>query len=155
MKIVKNWLEKDLAFRVRNFLLDQQYKYTESSLTGTGPSFFSSHFDINQNKDIMTLFPLLVSQFEYDIEIIKVYANLQFYGMNGDWHTDDGDITCLWMATKSLPKGSGEFKTKKQSVKFDFNKLVMFDAKKLHKGMAPKELNTPRITLAFKTRKYT
>ena len=154
MKIVKNWLEKDLAFRVRNFLLDQQYKYTESSLPGTGPSFFSSHFDINQNQDIRSLFPLLVSQFDHDIEIIKVYANLQFYGMNGEWHTDDGDTTCLWMATKSLPKGSGEFKTKKQSVKFDFNKLVIFDANKPHKGMAPKELNTPRITLAFKTQRY-
>ena len=72
MKIVKNWLEKDLAFRVRNFLLDQQYKYTERSLAGRGPSFFSSHFDIYQNKHIRSLFPLLVSQFDHDIKIIKV-----------------------------------------------------------------------------------
>ncbi len=154
MKIIKNWLDKDLAHKVSNFLLNQKYRYQESSTNKTGPLFFSSHFDIKNNKDIRSLFPLLIKQFEYNIEILKVYANLQFNGMDGRWHDDDGEVTCLWMATKSLPKGSGEFKTKKESIKFDFNKLIMFDAKQIHKGMAPKELNTPRITLAFKTQKY-
>ena len=155
MKIVKNWLEKNLAFRVRNYLLIQQYAYKESSTKKTGPLFFSCHFDIKNNEDIKSLFPILIKQFDHNIEILKVYSNLQFNGMDGRWHDDDGEITCLWMATKSLPKGSGEFVTKKERIKFDFNKLIMFNAKQLHKGMAPKELNTPRITLAFKTRKYT
>jgi hypothetical protein len=58
------------------------------------------------------------------------------------------------MATKSLPKGSGTLEVGKEKIKFDFNKLVMFDAKTKHRGLAPKEFNTPRITLAFKTEKH-
>ena len=29
----------------------------------------------------------------------------------------------------------------------------MFDSKTTHRGMGPKKLNTPRITLAFKTKR--
>jgi hypothetical protein len=154
MKIVKNWLNKDLAWRVRNYLLSQPYTYNSNSHKLGKNTFFVSVFNVEKNKEIFDLGSQLIKHFDYNIKIIRAYANLQFSGMNGEWHTDDGDTTCLWMATKSLPKGSGEFKTKKQSVKFDFNKLVIFDANKPHKGMAPKELNTPRITLAFKTQRY-
>ena len=156
MKIVKNWLEKDLAYRVRNYLLDQPYTYNSTShFKNTGRSFFVSEFNLNTNKEIISLFPHLIKQFDHDIIIIRAYANLQFIKMDGDWHTDDGEITCVWMATQTLPQGSGllQLKNKREDIKFDFNKLIMFDAKRPHRGLAPKKFNTPRITLAFKTRK--
>lgn len=151
MKIIKNWLEKDLAWRVRNYLLDQPYTYMANSHKKSKTKFFNSIFNYKDNKEIYDLGKELIKHFDYNIRIIRAYANLQFKGMNGSWHIDDGEQTCLWMATESLPKGSGEFKTKKQSIKFDFNKLIIFNAKETHKGMAPTKLNVPRITLAFKT----
>lgn len=156
MRIVKNWLDKDLAHRVRNYLLDQPYTYNSTShFKNTGRSFLVSEFNLNTNKEIESLFPHLIKHFDHDIEIIRAYANLQFIKMDGDWHTDDGETTCLWMATQTLPQGSGplQLKNKREDIKFDFNKLIMFDAKRPHRGLAPKEFNTPRITLAFKTRK--
>ena len=153
MKIVKNWLDKDLAWRVRNYLLAQPYTYSEVSHDKADNKFFNCPFDLHSNPYIKSLFPKLIEQFKYDIAITRSYANLQFTKMNGEWHTDDGETTCLWMATESLPKGSGEFQTKNKEIKFDFNKLIMFDSKTVHRGMAPKKFNTPRITLAFKTKR--
>lgn len=151
MRIIKNWLEKDLAWRVRNYLLGQPYTYNSNSHKLGKNIFFISNFDTEKNKEIFNLGYKLIKHFDHNIEIIRAYSNLQFAGMDGSWHTDDGEQTCLWMATKTLPKGSGEFRTKKENIKFEFNKLIIFDAKTIHKGMAPKEMNTPRITLAFKT----
>jgi hypothetical protein len=37
-----------------------------------------------------------------------------------------------------------------EKIEYKFNRLIYFDAKKLHKGHAPKQ-NVPRVTLAFKT----
>jgi len=155
MKIVKNWLDKDVAYSMQSYLLKKPYTYSEASHSKSNSKFFSCPFDIHNDTYIKSLFPELIKQFKYDIEIIRSYANLQFTKMDGEWHTDDGEITCLWMATQTLPKGSGtlQLKNKREDVKFEFNKLVMFDAKRPHRGLAPKEFNTPRITLAFKTKK--
>ena len=154
MRIVKNWLDKDVAYSIQSYLLKKSDTYSEASLSKSNSKFFSCPFDIHNDTYIKSLFPELIKQFKYDIEIIRSYANLQFTKMDGEWHTDDGQITCLWMATKSLPKGSGTLEVGKEKIKFDFNKLVMFDAKTKHRGLAPKEFNTPRITLAFKTEKH-
>ena len=75
--------------------------------------------------------------------------------MDGDWHTDDGKNTILLMVTKTLKNGSGDFQIKIDNkinkVSFVQNRLIFFDASFQHRGLAPKELNTPRITFAFKT----
>jgi len=153
MKIIKNWLRKDVGIDIRDHLFECKYEYRSTSTNKSSNTFFISNFDLNTDQTIMWVAKKLVKEFGHDIKIMRAYANLQFTGMNGDWHTDDGETTCLWMATSSLPKGSGtlQFNNKRKDVKFDFNKLIMFDAKRPHRGLAPKELNTPRITLAFKT----
>tara|TARA_R110000851_G_scaffold221615_3_gene374346 strand:+ start:644 stop:1108 length:465 start_codon:yes stop_codon:yes gene_type:complete len=153
MKIIKNWLRKDVGIDIRDHLFGCKYEYRSTSTNKSSNTFFISNFDLTTNQTIMWVAEKLVKEFGYDINIMRAYANLQFTGMNGEWHTDDGETTCLWMATESLPKGSGEFQTKDKKVKFDFNKLIMFDSKEVHRGMGPKKLNTPRITLAFKTKR--
>ena len=156
MRTIKKRLDRDLACRVSNYLSDRPYRYNSSSITDDPKrNFLVSEVNLHTNKEIISLFPHLIKHFKYNIEIIRCYINLQFTKMDGEWHQDDGEITCLWMATQTLPKGSGtlQLKNKREDVKFEFNKLVMFDAKRPHRGLAPKEFNTPRITLAFKTRK--
>ena len=85
----------------------------------------------------------------------RIYMNLQFIGMDGDWHADDGESTYMLMVTPTLKQGSGifEIKEKKQthSVSFEQNKLVVFQAKAQHRGLAPLEPGLPRLTLVFKT----
>ena len=162
MKIIENWLSKQLAEEVRNYVLFSPYRYVSTSFYGGDlrlkkpkgvNTFFECGFNLKTDKIIRGLCAYLGRCFDYDIKVIRVYANLQFNGMDGSWHYDDGETTCLWMATPSLPKGSGtlQFNKKRKDIKFEFNKLIIFDAKRPHRGLAPKELNTPRITLAFKT----
>ena len=64
---------------------------------------------------------------------------------------EEGDLIDKIMLYKNAKLKTLKLKDKK--VKFDFNKLIMFDSKEVHRGMGPKKLNTPRITLAFKTKR--
>jgi hypothetical protein len=81
MKIVKNWLNKDLAWRVRNYLLSQPYTYNSNSHKLGKNTFFVSVFNVEKNKEIFDLGSQLIKHFDYNIKIIRAYANLQFSGM--------------------------------------------------------------------------
>jgi hypothetical protein len=79
------------------------------------------------------------------LKLLRLYSNLQYSCMPSDFHIDDGDLTCLYMVT-----GDGDFEIKnKEIIKFEKDKLILFNAKEPHKGNAPR--NNKRITLAFKT----
>ena len=72
--------------------------------------------------------------------------------MGGAFHSDDGDITFLYMPSQELKSNEGHFEIKDETkIEYKFNRLIYFDAKKLHKGNAPVQ-NVSRITLAFKTK---
>ena len=78
-----------------------------------------------------------------------MYINIQHPNMNGSFHSDDGELTCLYMVTQTL-ENSGHFEIKdEEKINFVQNRLITFDAKKLHRGIAPDK--GVRITLAFKT----
>ena len=54
------------------------------------------------------------------------------------------------MVTQSLDKEE-YFEIKNENkINFVQNRLIYFDAKKLHRGLAPTKLGKVRITLAFK-----
>ena len=79
---------------------------------------------------------------------------MQFNGMDGGWHKDDGDRTYMLMVTPTLKKDSGLFEIKDNNNKvhkitFEQNKLVVFNAK-LASWLAQEEKGIPRITLAYK-----
>jgi hypothetical protein len=57
------------------------------------------------------------------------------------------------MPSKKLNMNEGHFEIKdEEKIEYKFNRLIYFDASKLHKGNPPKQ-NIPRITLAFKTKR--
>ena len=65
----------------------------------------------------------------------------------------------MLMITPTLKKNSGEFQIKENNkklkkVSFVQNRLIKFPSSWKHKGCAPSEKNTPRITLAFKIKDY-
>ena len=82
---------------------------------------------------------------------LRVYANIQFPNMDGDFHFDDGDMTAIYMLTPTLEQGDGCFEYisdgKVHSIDFVQNRLILFE-KFEHRGRAP-SLN-PRVTIAFK-----
>lgn len=86
-----------------------------------------------------------------------MYINIQHPNMDGCFHIDTSEnesvyMTCLYMVTNSLKEG-GAFEIKNEDIiPFVQNRLIIFDAKKLHRGLSPSK-NKVRITLAFKIRK--
>ena len=79
-----------------------------------------------------------------------MYINVQHPGMEGSYHVDDGNITGIYMATKTLSKSGKLLIDGEKDVPFVQGRFVMFNAKTPHKAASPSKGNV-RISLAFKT----
>ena len=149
-KIIDNWLDKDLVNYLNEyFLYNFPHYYGHKSNDNDKSVFYISGLN---EKDALNsfLFYKLQKTLDMSLSLERMYINIQHHEMNGSFHNDDGQMTCLYMVTSSL-KNSGAFEIKDEE-KIDFvqNRLIAFDAKKLHRGLAPQK-GEVRITLAFKT----
>lgn len=153
MIIIDNFLEKDLIkFLNKICVYETPHFYGHKSHEESNP-FYNSGVNLEDNL-IRFICEKLKERFKFK-SILRAYINVQFKDMDGDWHDDDGTNTILLMVTKTLSKNSGCFEIKKDNKikKVDFvqNRLIFFDARLKHRGLAPKEPNTPRVTFALKT----
>jgi|TARA_B100001057_G_scaffold77828_1_gene72877 hypothetical protein len=147
---IDNWLEEDMVkYLDDKFTYDYPHYFGQRSVKGAKEFYIS---EMNPHEPLNDfLFTKLKTTLNKDLNLIRMYINIQHEGMESDFHSDDGDLTCLYMASETLPD-SGAFEIyEEQTVPFVQNTLVCFDAMKLHKGHAPLNTNKPRITLAFKT----
>ena len=159
----KNFMDEDFITYLSNYyLINVLHRYGHTSRRGTGGKTF---FATEVNHDVVSNFVTYKLRKKFGVnQFNRIYINLQFNGMGGDWHLDDGKKTYMLMVTPTLKKDSGCFeicdtltpeppteKTKIHKVAFEQNKLVIFTAKLWHRGRSPLEVNTPRITLAFKS----
>jgi len=148
-KIIDNWLNKDLVEYLNHyFLYDFPHYYGHKSRDENKDCFYVSMLNPTDALNNFLLYKLKKT-LNKNLNLERMYINIQHPNMNGSFHSDEGDITCLYMATKTL-NNNGQFQIKGEG-KIDFvqNRLIAFDAKKLHRGLAP--TNDVRITLAFKT----
>ena len=146
-KEIDNWLDKDLnEFLSHKFLYETPHFFQEFSVD-PNKKFYS--FNFNHNDLIINFLTFkLQTTLKLNLHFNRIYMNIQHPGMNGEFHTDDdqGGLTCLYMLV-----GSGDFEIKNEKTfQFKKNKLICFDARKLHMGHGPQ--NGARITLAFKTK---
>jgi hypothetical protein len=156
--VLDNFLENDLIIYLEKYFLEIPHYYGHTSIKD-GIPFYSSELDMYN--PLINFLCFKVNNFINDkISFLRVYINVQFKNMNGDFHTDDGDITALLMVSKTLKKNSGEFQIKLNNSennidKIDFiqNRIIKFNSNLEHRGLAPIEELVPRITLAFKTKK--
>jgi len=85
--------------------------------------------------------------------LLRVYSNIQHKEMDGSFHIDDGDITVLYMLSKTPNNKGGSFEYKDSQgkikiVPFKQNRLIIFKGIE-HRGCGPID-HVPRITVAFK-----
>tara|TARA_R110000772_G_scaffold44378_3_gene102158 strand:+ start:84 stop:554 length:471 start_codon:yes stop_codon:yes gene_type:complete len=150
-EIIDNWLHSDLVDYLENYFL---YKFPHYYGHKSNDKDINSFYVSSLNPDDALnnfLFYKLKKTLNKNLRLERMYINIQHENMNGSFHQDEGDITCLYMVTKTLPKGEGCFEIKNEE-KIDFiqNRLIAFDASKQHMGHAPNK-GEVRITLAFKT----
>ena len=150
--VIDNWLESQLADFMSMYLHKGiVYQTGHVSALGDNTSFLCGIVPPSPLIEFLTY----KLKFICPIEVLRVYTNLHYNNMGGGFHSDDGDITFLYMPSKGLQSNEGHFEIKdEEKIEYKFNRLIYFDAKKLHKGHAPRQ-NVPRVTLAFKTNKLT
>ena len=150
-KVIDNWLDKDLAEFLKKYLLfDFPHYYGHKSQPEDKTSFYSTYCIEGEPLNAFLIYKLKQT-IKKPIDILRMYINVQHLDMNGNFHKDDGDVTCLYMASQSVSKGC-EFEIENdKKYKFVNNRLIMFDSQKAHKGWGPLN-HTPRITLVFKTK---
>jgi hypothetical protein len=145
--VIDNWLDPQLANFMSDYL-SKELLYTSGKSLKSSTRFFLSGV-----VPITPLIDFLIYKIQHiqPVNVLRVYTNLQYNNMEGDFHPDDGDITFLYMPSKGLNSDEGYFEIKdEEKIEYKFNRLIYFDARKLHRGHAPKQ-NVQRITLAFKT----
>tara|TARA_E500000318_G_scaffold89344_1_gene86880 strand:- start:82 stop:549 length:468 start_codon:yes stop_codon:yes gene_type:complete len=144
--VIDNWLEPQLAEYLSNILLNKTPYFAGHKSTDEDASAFL-YGDIVHDRLINFLTYKI--KFIRPVNVLRIYTNLHYNNMGGAFHPDDGDITFLYMPSKNVEGGEFEVKDE-EKIEYKFNRLIYFDAKKLHKGHPPIN-NVPRITLAFKT----
>ena len=156
--VIDNFIEDLIINNLEDFFENIPHYYGHSSHTDKSKKFYDTSLDDVLNPWLMTVEEKVKKVSHTKINILRKYINIQWPGLDGLLHNDDGDMTVLLMVTKTLSKGSGQFEIyeendpqKLRTIDFVRNRLIMFPAKWGHRGMAPIEHYTPRITLAFKT----
>jgi len=156
VKVIDDWLDPEfcdhLAYDIL-FRMPHRYGY-RSDVSAETPRFYRAEFGENNFHVKYMCRKLSREVIQSDCQFTRVYANIQFKGMNGSFHNDDGDFTVLYMVTPTL-KGSGQFqyrneKGEVEEIEFVQNRLIWFAGSSLkHRGLAP-DTDLPRVTVAFK-----
>lgn len=148
-KIIDNWLSKDLSnYLEEYFLYNFPHYYGHKSNDLDQEVFYNSTLN-TQDALNNFLFFKLQKTINKKLKLERMYINVQHQNMNGSFHIDREELTCLYMVTETL-NDSGYFEIQdEEKINFVQNRLIIFDAKKKHRGLAPNK--GVRITLAFKT----
>ena len=131
-------------------MLDRKHAYNMTS-NGTSP-FYSVDFNIKE-PIVEKLVKQINSSTGGSYLVKRVYANIQYAGMDGTWHTDDGDVTALLFVNQELEGGNFEIRFPGQETTLISpvpGRLILFEGKYLHRGLSSLTLAVPRISLAFK-----
>ncbi len=149
MQVIDNFLPKDLCKFLEDYYSHELPHYYGHRSTDEGSPFYYHPIKIDALHNF--IFSKVQRAVGEDIKMHRAYLNVQHQHMKGSWHTDDGDLTILYMVTQTLDKGVGCFEIRdKEPIDFVQNRLVWFDGSRYHRGNAPNNYH-PRITLAFKT----
>lgn len=153
--VVDNWLDLEFCDHLSyHILYCLPHIYGHSSDSGADSQrFYRVEFG-EENFHIKYMCRKLNREvLKKNCQFIRAYANIQFKGMDGSFHLDDGDFTVLYMVTPTL-EGSGHFEYMDggsiKQIDFVQNRLIWFPGSELrHRGMSP-DSETPRVTLSFK-----
>jgi hypothetical protein len=166
MIIVKdNFFKADLCKMVTAGTETYQWSYNHKSdvTDPTHNKFFVSHLWIPPGGDnFFNILWKLIHKEVHDVagfDCFRIIANGQVKGQNGNWHTDHGDRTVLYFPLEWTPEwgGSTHFKigVSETEIKYQLNRLLIFDTDILHYGAGPAIDNVLRISIAFNLRRLT
>ena len=157
ISVTDNWLDLEFCDHLsRHVTYCMPHNFGANSNPDDNQTFYRADFSLEDFHTKYMCRKLSREVIKEDCLFTKVYANVQYRGMDGSFHLDDGDFTVLYMITPTLD-GSGKFEYRDRGgiKKLDFvqNRLIVFVGGELqHRGMSP-DSDLPRVTVAFKVNK--
>jgi hypothetical protein len=163
IQVVDNFLSNDDIIKVIEHSRNFKWKFGKRTLINKGYKFWVCvlyHDDLFKTY----IFPKIEEYFKKKFTILKIYANGQTYGQDGEYHIDspkDDDYTFLLYLGDithrdvSFVDGYTLFKQgeKVTCIEPICNRCVLFKSNIEHKGMAPsRKSNVLRTIIAFKLR---
>ena len=149
--VIDNFVSPEFINGLRStILLDRKHAFNMTS-NGVSP-FYSVDFDTKE-PIVEKLVKQINSEIGGNYTVKRVYANIQYAGMDGTWHTDDGDVTALLFVNEQVEGGNFEIRIPGEETTLVSpipGRLVVFEGKHLHRGLSSSTLAVPRISLAFK-----
>jgi hypothetical protein len=157
IEVKDDFLDKDLILFLHSYCKNIPHYYGHSSNPNDKKSNFFYNHDFQSSNTLINFLWFKISKLNnHKSVLLRCYANIQHFGMDGDFHVDDGDKTFVLMISENLKNNEGVLEIidnkEKKEISFVQNRLISFPANFLHKGNSPKSLNNPRITIAFKTK---
>lgn len=176
LKIVENWLGDDdlVRYLERLFTYKTPHHYIEYADSRFAPRtifgredrqetdaqiFYSYDFDPN-NPLIKFLVIKAMETVESmtgrkELNCLRVHLAIQHPNQDVEWHSDGSDLTAVYTAASP---GGGDFTFDTEEglrhIKFENNKLIVFDGKQRHMALAPQNTTRPRILLVIKLGDY-
>jgi hypothetical protein len=161
-----NFLHVSDFHQVQNITMNGQWRFgTQSVNSGDGQLFWI--MDLTKNEFFSDyLFNLIKMTTRRDFKLLRVYANGQTYGQNGDFHPDDTKPNrwTFLLYTNSLPPtdmdiwgGETQFKLDKMITQAPIPNLgILFRSDVVHRGLGPSRLvRDLRVTVAWKLEECT
>ena len=149
-KIIDNFLGEDLNLYLKElclFRIPHWWGHFSSEKDKQEENFMYKHELNLQDPLIKFIFIKICKAGLISLKPLRAIVNIQHPGMEGEFHKDYGTKTCIYMVTESLKSNDGSLIIEKESIDFKSDRLIIFDAVKVHKGKAPKK--GVRITLAY------
>ena len=154
MIIIDDFLCDDYLSHIQDIIPNLGYEPHSSLPENPNSNFFVSIGDFQRTDAFNYMFKKIQNlPYIKKSSAIRIYVNLHPSGEvhGGDFHMDDGTITALFypMPWDRKCGGGTEFKDK-TVVEYKMNRLVLFDAYKLHRGIEHTNSDMFRYTVAFK-----
>ena len=107
LSVRDDWLDLEFCDHLAKHILHfTPHSYGHTSNKGEGVPFY--HTEFNKGNFHIKYMCRKISRevAKGDCGFLRVYANIQFPGMDGAMHVDDGDMTAIYMVTEPLSPGS-------------------------------------------------
>lgn len=150
IKVFDNVLENSLLEFIREELSILTWAIQKSYPTDSQET---NLFFVSTEQNLLThqfLYKIFCRKYNLSNKLSRSYVNCHPPQSFGDFHRDDGDITLLYYPDENEKnKGGTEFEDGTK-VEFKTNRLIVFDAKILHKANINLS-NEMRHSIAWKT----
>jgi hypothetical protein len=158
MQVIDNFLSSAINKEIIDLLKRSKWSFTGGGGSDDFQSYFWHMDNLEKESYFINLFQIIKNKLNLasSSKLLRCYANGQTAGQSGVEHEDDGDLTILYFPDSWQYQWAGHLLFTDgekiiNCIEYKQNRLITFNAKKLHFALAPVNIYLGlRTSLAFK-----